>query len=370
MKKVLLATTAIFGAALFSQAALANNIQVTTGGHLEFTAGVFDADTTDSSDRDFQTEAQIFVRADAKADNGLEYGAHIEFENEEDTVGAGGGDMIALHKGYLWLAGSWGKVEMGDERGPSHKLAVGAPTVQGYGQIDWMKDDGASYIDYLFAGTVGVHAVDNVNATKIAYYTPNFSGFQAGIAYTPELDEGQNVVTSETTTATNFYEDWIEVAANYTYDFGNWGLKIGGSVATADAKDGSGIEDFTAWGLGAQVSLGGFTVGGGYVDNDEFNVADGADDDANGWNLGLTYETGPLAVGVSWLSADEGANIFGDTMEDYDAFGAGMTYAVAPGLVAQADLMFVNADDVTRAGAGTTDDEDGWVFMLGTRMTF
>ena len=80
MKKILLGTTAIAAAALYAQSAQAQ-ITVSLGGYTEFFGAYYDDDAPNRTDHEFQLETEIVVRADGKADNGLLYGAKVEFQN-------------------------------------------------------------------------------------------------------------------------------------------------------------------------------------------------------------------------------------------------------------------------------------------------
>jgi outer membrane protein OmpU len=264
MRRILLASTALL--ALASVPAKAD-LEVTIGGFTAFQAGFFDNDTANNSDRDFQSEAEIVVTAAGKADNGLEYGAHIQLDaSTSDTTNAG--------ETALYLAGSWGRVELGDAHGAS-ELNVFAPTV-GVGQIN------GSYDDYVtstaLAGlnnaswTTGVNdrgdhlftAMDSDTRTKVTYYTPQFSGFQAGVSFAPEVDRGETVTLVE-----GGLKNFFEVGVKYEGSFQNVGVALGGSYNFADAGDLAAIEDLRSWSLGAQLSYNGFTFGGGYTDNSD-----------------------------------------------------------------------------------------------------
>lgn len=139
MKKVLLATTALIAATAFAAPAKAD-LEVTVGGFTAFQAAMMDNDTANNSNADFQSEAQIAVHADATADNGLQYGAKILLNASTSD----GTSAVAAENGNsdevgIYLAGSWGRVELGDDDGASD-LVVTAPTV-GIGQINGSYDD-------------------------------------------------------------------------------------------------------------------------------------------------------------------------------------------------------------------------------------
>ena len=350
MRRILLATTAVLALSALPARA---ELEVTVGGFTSFQAGMFDNDAANSSDRDFTSEAQIMVNADGTADNGLQYGAKIALD-------ASTSDSANADETALYLAGGWGRVELGDDDGAS-ELGVTAPTV-GVGQIN------GSYDDFVVSGDRGHFAndrgdtnfkpLDTDDATKVTYYTPRFSGFQAGVSYAPEsVSSGENVNFVDT--AGLDFKDVFEVAANYSGEFSGVSVLVGGQYNLGSAKD-SGEEDLNAWGLGAQFGYMGFRVGGGYTDNSDSGQDVGtANGDSSSWNLGATYENGPWGVGISYLAADfdvngDENNYFGTDGNggEYTAWALGATYKVAPGLTTGVDFVAYDRD---RTGGANTD---------------
>lgn len=385
MKKILLATTALIAASAFAAPAQAE-LEVTVGGFVGFQAAMFDNDTANSSDRDFQSEAQIAVRADATADNGLQYGAKILLDaSTSDTANS---DEVGIY-----LAGAWGRVEMGDDDGAS-ELVVFAPTV-GIGQINGSYDD---YVSTTAAGHLlndrGDHnftAIDSDDSTKVTYFTPKFSGFQAGVSYAPEYQgfniagltgvggsSGENVVFTDDTTIAS---DIFEVGLGYDGEVRGVMFKFGANYVSGNAIDGDidpltvgvqSVEDISAWSLGAQVGYNGFRFGGGYThDGDSLQFDGVGDDTVTSWNVGATYENGPWGVGVSYLNTDFDDNAFAKTLfagaagGDYSAWALGGTYTVAPGLTVGADAAFYD-----RNATGTVNDEDGFVLVTDVTAAF
>jgi hypothetical protein len=369
MKNVLLGTTALIGAAVLAAPAQAQ-LEVTVGGYTAFQAGWFDNDASNSSDRDFQSEAQIVVRADGTADNGLQYGAKVALDTSTS-------DSSNADETNVYLAGGWGRVEMGDEDGAS-ELGVTAPTV-GIGQINGSYDDFVVSTDRGHQlndrGDARFKPLDTDDDTKVTYYTPNVMGFQAGVSYVPEANNGgafgENVQFSDAGSGDDV-KDVFELGLRYSGEFQGVGVTAGGQYNAGSAKA-TNVEDLRAWGLGAQLAYMGFTVGAGYTDNsDSLNTKNVANDDVSSWNLGATYSSGPWGVGVSYLDTDfsgsgsdsNGAAGSDGNGGDYTVWALGATYTVAPGLTTGVDAAFYNRDRV--AGA----DTDGTVLMMDVTASF
>jgi outer membrane protein OmpU len=369
MRNFLLATTAAAAVGIFAGAANAQ-ITVTLGGYTEFFAAVFDDDVTaNNTGREFQIETEIVVKADGKADNGLLYGTKVELQNS--GVGTAPNNTptgIITDEASVYLGGAWGRLELGDFDGASDTLVITAPYV-GVGQID------GDYTDFLgSAPTGGYYGVDSSDSTKVMYLTPRFAGFQAGVSFATENgSEAQNVVTSETATG---YKDFWEFGANYVGEFSDVGVKLGatGSTATANSLNGArAVEDFFAWYAGAQLSYAGFAFGGGYGDNDQANITNTANARAFGdqevWNIGASFTTGPLAIGASYVNNQ---GVKGSTFSDYQAYGVGGVYTLAPGMLIQSDLMFVDEESRTLAAGptGAKTSNDAYVWLISTRLNF
>jgi hypothetical protein len=374
MKRILLTGTALAGGMLFASVAQAQ-ITVSLGGYTEFFAGFYDDDSSNRTNREFELETEIVVRADGKADNGLLYGAKIELQN---STGGGGATGVGTDEASVYLGGTWGRIELGDFDGAADTLKIYAPLV-GTEQIDGDYGDFAAVTDPVsgldFGGqpSFGIHIPNAGDATKVMYLTPRFAGFQAGVSYAPESDsQAQNVVQFKDTVG---YKDWIEGGVNYTGEFSGFSVALGATVSSAsgkgDAAAGTELEDFTAWNVGAQVGFGGFLVGGGYVDADDFNVTTGsAGADQSVWHAGISYTAGPVAVGASYMDAEGYKSAGGTYASDYKAYGVGAAYTLAPGLVVQTEFMYIDEELRAASNAGPSVSNEGYVVIVGTRLDF
>ncbi|HVY13315.1 MAG TPA: porin, partial [Alphaproteobacteria bacterium] len=211
MRKILLATTALAGAALFAGSAQAG-MEVTVGGYNDFRAGFFSNNLTTAPRRseDFQNEFQLEVEAKAKAGNGMEYGVVASLWNGSDytnqpafaavAANADNAQGIRIHQAYGYVNGAWGQLRTGDEHGASD-FGVAAPQTYDFGaQVN------GSYTEFVTPATVwGLkpsYVNDEENDTKISYFTPKFGmnghKFQLGASYTPnQNDQGDNVVVTQ-----------------------------------------------------------------------------------------------------------------------------------------------------------------------------
>lgn len=344
-------------------------MEVRVGGYVGFQAGFVDNDTANNSERDFQSESEVHVTASGAADNGLKYGAYVELQTSTS-------DTVNTDEANLFLEGSWGRVELGDQDGAGSVLAVQAPDA-GIGQVN------GSYNDFVPAADRGhrnsesngdgfIKPLDTADATKITYYTPKLEGFQAGVSYAPERDDSEDGEQVQFFENIGNHKDAFEFGLKYEGEFAGVGVKAGGAYNMASAKTGSGLEDISAWGLGAALTWQGFSFGGTYFDNGDSAMTTGiASDNVKGYALGLSYKQDAWGIAASWAQVDfdqagtpfelTGATGAGG---EYTAYGAGGTYKLTPGLTVGADLMFFDRNRVT----GT--DTNGTVLITAVRAAF
>ena len=371
MKKALLAGTAITAATLYAQSAQAQLV-VSLGGYTEFFGAYYSDDVTNRTNREFELETEIVVRADGKADNGLLYGAKIELQNSTPNVDSTG---VGTDEASVYVGGTWGRLELGDFDGAADTLAIYAPLV-GMEQID-----GDAYDFLAVQSRIGnaplslgalpmggvVKAPDSDDSTKISYITPRFAGFQAGASYAPQSNsEAQDVVAFKTVGG---YKDFWEAGLNYTGELYGFSVAAGVTAAGATGQDlgtvgGPSLEDFVAWQAGAQLGYGGFkwvVATSMPATTMPFPATRLLPATPLPGMSAISYTAGPVAVGLTYADAEGfkggpnvAAGIPATYASSYKTYGGGAAYTIAPGLTVQADVMYVDEDlrDVTTTVGG------------------
>ena len=381
MKNILLGTSVLVGAAaLFAGAANADTPKVTLGGTAEFQAGFVseDLDTTTRSGA-FRTENEINVNVDGKTDAGLGYGAMINLEASATNDGDNTSDQTPHN--YVYLDGAWGRIQGGSDIGVTNTMKVDASKIaRATGGIDgdynyFFTAPNSAFVigtpdlalDYGTYGAAGFGDESQENINKISYYTPRFAGFQAGVSYLFSNiagNTGTGVVRTDTGTG---QENIILGAVNYEGKFSDVGVKLGATGEHGNSQT-AGFEDLRTWQVGAEVDYMGFSLAGSYADFDDSlrSAADSAAgyDDNNFWTLGAAYETGPYGVSVTYMKSNYEVAA-GDN--EFTNLSVGADYKLAPGLTPYAEVSFVEVDG---AGTGTTQDNEGTVFIAGTSLSF
>lgn len=419
MRKILLGTTAVAGAALFAastaQAQQAPTVRV--GGFMQTTVAIVDDDldkqggvptgvngfgTRARSSTDFRNEVEIHVLVNGKAANGLEYGAVIELQN--DNVGGGSGSALDLDEAFVFVSSpTLGTFRFGETDSAASVMQVRAPSIRGFGP------DGAWDVGILglAQGTGGNPSLltginDGNDATKIVYLSPQFAGFDFGLSYAPNAGEGDRaflgrsvdtlgagnttIAPAVTQRDRTGLENEISAAIRYRGTVGGVGIQAAFAYMQADAPNtvvnsltglvtAGTAQDVNAYTVGLNLSAFGLTVGGEYTwgkytpsSVGRTALAAGRDSTSH-YVLGATYTAGALSVGAYYgvADADNGAGL---ADRQQTGFGIGASYTVAPGLEVFANYNVIedkNARISLSAITNGTADVNNPNGQLGTR---
>lgn len=348
MKKGLLGSTAIVAATVVAAgAASAEAPTANFSGFVNFQAYIPDNDLSAADARAIYfgvDDAELIVRATGTTDSGLRYGLKIEFEGSQSSNSVSDEARISI-------GGSFGTILAGDDDGADDALAVGGESLMGAtGGIDGDQDDWYDNVAGGFAtGRTGPDDIDGNtgDATKITYFSNDFSGFKFGVSFTP-----QNSVGDGGTTPAGNFENFITGGAQYSTNFGRTGLQVGATYATASNT--AGAADLSSYHVGGVVTFGAFGVAGSYADNGDAN--------ATFWDVSASYSNGPAAVAIGYFSS-EADTAPGTDQRTHLALTA--DYNLAQGLGVYGEYNSISEDN----GAGGTSN-DGSVILLGVQVNF
>ena len=380
MKKILLGTTVLVGAAALSSAAFAGETpKVTIGGFSDFQVGIVGEDN-DSTERAgaFRSDNEISFKVDGKTDSGLGYGGQINLE--ADTSDDADSQGFNASRTFVYMDGMWGRVQMGSDLGVSNTMKVDASSIaRATGGIDGdftyfgvgtNTPTGEQVIatpdlvlDYG-AGQLGDESTENFN--KVSYYTPRFSGFQAGISYlfdTNGSNRGQDVDRGDSTAGQA--ENVFVGAINWEGKFDQVGIMLGANGEWGNGET-AATEDLRTYQVGAKFTYMGFAVAGSYGNwGDSLSTTAGLDD-RDFWTVGAAYETGPFGVSVTYLDSNYQESATVDN--EFNNLSVGVDYKLAPGFTPYAEVSFLEID--SGAGVGVAEDNDATVFIAGTQLSF
>lgn len=375
MKKILLGTTALIGAALLAGAANAESPKVTVGGFADFQIGIAN-DDRDAAQRSqgFRNDTEINFSIDGVADSGLKYGAEIDLE--ADVTADADSEGLNASRTYLYLEGNWGRFELGSNEGADQTLKVDASSIaRATGGIDgdftYFNGGSANTNGFIVtpdlpvmygAGVQGDESTNNNN--KITYYTPRFSGFQLGLSYAPDqTDRGQTVGRGDLNAGQA--ENILSGGVNYEGQFDQIGIAASATGEWGDSEL-STTEDLGAYALGLKLSYAGFSLAGSWSDWSDSLRTVASNTDADLWTIGLAYDGGVFGVSATYL--DSQVDPAGAQDNEFQNFVLGADYKLAPGLTPYVEASFFEYDSFgSTVAAG---DNEGYVFLVGSQLSF
>lgn len=344
--------------------ALMGDIKNKTGGNASDNYGSYD----------FRTDNEVYIYMRGKDEaTGLEYGGNIELE--ADTNNSADADET-----YVFLRGKFGDIRFGDQNGITEQMVSGAQTL---GVFTNGFDS-----ERPFDAEALVWGAKSEDATKIAYYTPVFSGFQLGVSFTPSRNSNGNDIKN-TQTASDL-QDYLEPGIAYKGKFGDWGIigSVTGGFARFDTNNSEGNgRQFYQMNSGINISFRNVTFGGGYGFTKgarPFGTGAGDTGTANSdqgyiggfileagsrqqwFNSGVKAKFGPATVSLTYgqtLSSHvaDGTPDGKDPMPHYGV--AGVEVGVAPGLSVGGEVGYFNNSDGTA-------NNDGVIGLAGMKLAF
>jgi outer membrane protein OmpU len=397
MKKVLLGTTALLGAGLVASPAFAaDGIKLGVGGFFKTAYMVnFDDDSEGEPGNETNTDgvfsdAEIFFTGSTVLDNGLEVGARVELEGEDDA-----GDQI--DEAWIWFSGGFGEVRIGsDDEALANACIVppgGTGNFSAFSPNQW----GANT---LTSNSVCTGVDERGDAQKLIYISPSFAGFQFTGSYTPNGGDerhGDGVGTHVGMPGNTDEESRHNVSAylSYSYEGDGWGLTAGGgasfeghveeSAGASDRKE----QDFYQAGL--NLTFGNFSVGGVFEyfnDGIAFQSLEsdgggaGVDGNADQWvaGVGIAYTMDAFTVGAQYSHGDyevddSDGNDFDGSIDRALVTG---NYALGPGINIDAEVAYTwqdttegfDSDNDGDSDFDGTDNYDALEIGIGTNITF
>lgn len=398
MKKVLLGTTALLGAGLVASPAFAaDGIKLGVGGFFkEAYMVVFDDDSEGELGNEHNTDgffndAEVHFSGSTVLDNGLEVGARIELEGENDS------DQI--DEAWIYFSGGFGEVRLGSD---DDALASGCLLPPGgtgnfsaFSPNQWGANVASLASSLGLTSNTACSGVDDSgDAQKIIYITPSFGGFQLLASYTPESDaqnhtDGVGPHVGMPANNDNHSRHDVSVYGTYSFEGDGWGLSagLGGSwEGHVEQTAGSDRKPQSFYQGAVNLTFGNFAVGGVFeyfhhlvdqgphaIDTDGDGVFDdtSGDVDRDAWVAGggISYTMDAWTVGAQYSHQDAEDDASGGTDFTMDRAVLTGNYALGPGINIDAELGYTWVDTDPELDEGV-DDYQALEIGIGTAVTF
>ena len=344
----------------------------------------------------FNTYGNMTLNAGGVANNGLTYGALAVLELDRAKS-----EKDRISEAYIYLGSdAIGNFQFGDTNGVSSLMMYDATDVMGgTGGFDGNLEKQVNVTRGVdFGQSIGYVNNGSSRSTKITYMSPEVSGWQAGLSYTPDtsqygrvpntnaLDSSGNRITGNAPYAVNH----VEGGLSFTEDVGAYtvGVYVVGALGKAHmprglTSTGEYLNPVKAWQFGTLVDYQNYQFGAGYFNNGKSYMRRSTNfTNTHGFNLAMSYGMGPVSLALGYTGTERTVTA-GKAKADISSFT--VDYSVADGLAVYGEASYFKfrAPDAHIAGTNfvpSTDyldrqpsankDNSGTAFVLGTRINF
>jgi outer membrane protein OmpU len=290
-------------------------------------------------------DVEIHFKGETTFDNGLTVGVRVELEGQTSA-----NDQIDAV--YAYFDTKWGELRFGDTVEALGSLCYTVPSASNIFGADspLFNFSNAGVLGY--AGTNGTcYGVDG-KSTKIVYFSPQISGFNFAVSFTPDnTEDTRNTVSGAGTRPNrNFGQNSenLSIGATYEREFNGFGFVIGGGGTFSFDRENpftvpltDNREEYNGY---AQIRYAGFTLGGAYsFRNNNANVAATTDIDQEVFGAGATYAWSRYAVGLGYTHGRyENGGILGS--DEQDIYALTGSYVLGPGITIDGLLGYAEYD--------------------------
>jgi len=391
LKKNLLSTTAIVGAAFLTAHQASAKPQIDLGGGMDFQIGWTSQDREGwsptpggvqgpTTERGYSFFQRTFIQINAS--DTTDIGMKWEFKLKLNADADGGPNASnGLKNGKardaadavtLALSDAWGQVTVGADHPVYDRMTFGsgdAVGTAGTGGVDgnWARwFNFKSITNQRFEDGATTH--DSTTSSKIQYVTPRIEGFQAGVTYNPDSITIGRFRSSDAPNQT-LEKDWWAGAVTYVNKFD--GVDVG---VSADIEENSNTNPQSRNGLsgsfGTLLGYDDWKLGARY--SKKFRDGETLSTDTNTgfkmFDVGVGYVIGPWALGASYMHEDVGSLNVAKGTDTQDTWAASATYNLGGGLSVYSEL-FWNRDKAGNAAA-THSNNEGTGLISGVRVKF
>jgi hypothetical protein len=377
MKKQLIGTTALVGVGALAvsgaaqDAKAADPLSLSIGGYFQTSLEFRDEDDStgepgaNRQDFNIYDDGEIQFTASTTLDNGIGVKARIEYEADNQ---GGGGSIVDEH--YIEFSGGFGQLRVGSDDNVSNAMHYQAPVASGN-----MGVNTPTFAIALAGGNaLGSYPSTYVNlggdAQKIIWFSPRIAGFQLGLSYAPDNNSGQTGSIPNLDNQAGAQQDVFSVGVNFVETFNDIDVAVSAGYLQGDLEANTALgngDDAEQFNAGLNVGFAGFTVGASLaLRNGGFSSAFDNNGDSTIYDAGVTYATGPLTVGFTYLHGEaENPAIGGDDETDQAVINA--SYNIGPGVDLWGGVKIFQYES-DNGGAGN--ENEGYIVAVGSSVSF
>jgi len=326
MRKYLLSTSALAGAALLSSAAVAD---VSISGSFEFDYAARDSNIAANDGNLMGHDQEVHVNFTNKTDSGLTITANNQFKTS-----SGAQDDVSVS-----ISGGFGKVTMGKTDGANDAYGMNA--------MGLVQEEEGGHLYSTGSNTATIQTStggQGGNNLQASYHLPAMGGLTAGVS-----------VGTGTIAANN---EWSAFGLKYAMNTGDAAVTLGYStktIETATAAD----NDNTS--MGVNVAMGAISV------TASASTKTGVDEDINTQSAGVSYDLGNgLVVAAASVKSEDDD----DAGEEYNMTTYEAAYTIASGLSAVLNVSDFDYENGTNVDAAAQVDINGTTTSLTIKASF
>jgi hypothetical protein len=397
-KTLLLGTTALIAAGFVSSGVAQAEEAITAGisGYFRSAVAAVSQDNSDgklangSQNLTQSNDIEITVGGSTTLDNGISVGFTANIEGN----GGGAEGSAALDERFVHFNGSFGQIQVGQVESSRQAMTNFAPSGNynfGVNTPFFIHGNPGGPFFNVRTFSDGLGNEDNI---KMVYYSPSFNGFRFGASYA--ADGGFNgAYKGNGGDALGGTQNNMAASAEFNHDFGDMSLRLmagyesyvlqtcnvnaAGTTTVASitttnpastavlrtAADTNCENNPASTQLGATVSFGEFSIGGGWLESDQVgNTNTGVGRTREDMDLGIAWWSGVYGLGLQYGKAevDDAAGLT-DSLSIFELNG---TYVLGPGIDIGARLARGDFDDATANAA----DNEYTEFAVGAAVNF
>ena len=371
MKKQLIGTTALVGVGVLAASGVAQDanaadpLSLSIGGYYQSSIEIRDEDDgSDEAGANLQTtgfydDGEIQFTASTTLDNGIGVKVRIEYEADNQD----GGNTIQDER-WVEFSGGFGALKVGSDDNVANAMHYQAPVAAYQMGVNTptfaIPSSGGNQITSYPTTYINTGG----DSQKIIWFSPRIAGFQLGLSYAPD-SSAQIGSTPNSDSDPGQQDDIFSVGLNFVETFNDIDVAVSGGYiqGSTEANTVAGnADDSEAWSAGLNVGFAGFTVGASVALTNR-----GAENsDQTIWDAGVTYATGPLTVGFTYLQGTAEDPVTGGDDETTQGVISAV-YNIGPGVDLWGGVKFFEYEDDEGDSAN---ENQGYIVAVGSSISF